>query len=157
MAENDIPLTAFSTPTGKYCFKVLRFGLTCSPSAFMNMMSKALQGIGTDASILCCVDDVIALKRDMGGTLQIAGTFVQCPSRGRFNIKILENHFGPKQVKYLGHALSADGIFMSNDRIRAIVEVPQPQSKIYDLFWTFATQSEDEFPDMPTSQPPLLS
>ena len=62
MADKDIPLTAFSTPAGKYCFKVLPFGLSCRPWAYMNMMSKVLQGIGPDADILCYIDDLIVFN-----------------------------------------------------------------------------------------------
>ena len=35
-------------------------------------------------------------------------------------------HFGPKEVQYLGHVLSADGIRMSEDRIKAIIDLKTP-------------------------------
>ena len=32
-------------------------------------------------------------------------------------------HFGPKEVQYLGHVVSADGIRMGEDRIKAIIDL----------------------------------
>ena len=34
--------------------------------------------------------------------------------------------FGPKEVKYLGHILSADGIRLGDDRIKSILDLPTP-------------------------------
>ena len=34
--------------------------------------------------------------------------------------------FGPKEVKYLGHVISAHGIRIGDDRIRAIIGLPKP-------------------------------
>ena len=36
--------------------------------------------------------------------------------------------FGPRKVKYLGHILTADGILIGDDRVKAIVDLPTPQT-----------------------------
>ena len=36
--------------------------------------------------------------------------------------------FGPKEVKYLGHILSAKGIRIGEDRIKAITDLPTPKT-----------------------------
>ena len=41
-------------------------------------------------------------------------------------LKPAKIHFGPKEVQYLGHVLSADGIRMGEDRIKAIVNLKTP-------------------------------
>ena len=41
-------------------------------------------------------------------------------------LKPFKIHFGPKEVQYLGHVLSADGIRMSEDRIKAIIDLKPP-------------------------------
>ena len=132
MAEKDIPLTAFSTPAGKYCFKVLPFGLSCSPWAYMNMMSKVLQGIGPDAGILCYIDDLIVFNATWEEHYTSLERLFQALLDAGLTLKPAKIHFGPKQVNYLGHVLSANGISIGNDRTQAITEVPQPQS-IKDL------------------------
>ena len=74
------------------------------------------------------MDDVIAcsttweahlntsILEDMFRALQTAG----------LTLKPAKIHFGPKEVQYLGHALSADGIRMDEDRIKAIIDLITP-------------------------------
>ena len=39
-------------------------------------------------------------------------------------LKPSKMQFGSKQVKYLGHVISAEGITIGNDRVKAISELP---------------------------------
>ena len=55
----------------------------------------------------------LRLLEDMFRTLQAAG----------LTLKPSKIHFGPKEVHYLGHVLSASGIRMGGGRIKAIVEL----------------------------------
>ena len=41
-------------------------------------------------------------------------------------LKPLKVQFGPQEVKYLGHILTADGIRFGEDRVNAIVDLPTP-------------------------------
>ena len=58
----------------------------------------------------------LILLEDVFRVLQTAGLTLQ-PSK---------IHFGPKEVQYLGHVLSADGIRMGEDRIKAIIDLKTP-------------------------------
>ena len=72
------------------------------------------------------MDDVIAcsatweahlrLLEDVFRTLQAAGLTLQ-PSK---------IHFRPKEARYLGNVLSADGIRIGEDRIKAIINLKTP-------------------------------
>ena len=77
-----------------------------------------------DDVIACCAtwEAHLKLLEDMFCALQTAGLTLK-PSR---------IHFGPKEVQYLGHVLSADGIRMSEDRIKAIIDLKKPTT-IEDL------------------------
>ena len=89
-------------------------------------MSLAFANFGQSNGLLVYMDDVIAcfarwkahlqLLEDMFRALQTAGLTLQ-PSK---------IHFGPKEVQYLGHVLSADGIRMGEDRIKAIIDLKTP-------------------------------
>ena len=89
-------------------------------------MSLAFANFGQPSGLLVHMDDVIAcsatweaplkLLEDMFRALQTAGLTLQ-PSK---------IHFGPKKVQYLGHVLSADGIRMGEDRIKAIIDLKTP-------------------------------
>ena len=41
-------------------------------------------------------------------------------------LKLFKINFGPMEVQYLGHVLSADGIHMGEDRIKAIIDLKTP-------------------------------
>ena len=43
-------------------------------------------------------------------------------------IKPSKVQFGPREGKYLGHILTADGIRIGEDRIKAIVDLPTPKT-----------------------------
>ena len=93
-----------------------------SNDLFQRVMSLAFANFGQPSGLLVYIDDVIAcsatweahlkLLEDMFRALQTAGLTLQ-PSK---------IHFGPKEVQYLAHVLSADGIHMGEDRIKAIID-----------------------------------
>ena len=125
-SEEGLSKTAFVTSKGKYVFKVLPFGIANAPWIFQRVMSLAFTNFGPPSGLLVYMDDVIAcsatweahlrLLEDMFRALQTAGLTLQ-PSK---------IHFGPKEVQYLGHVLSADGIRMGEDRIKAIIDLKTP-------------------------------
>ena len=123
IAKKDCHKTAFVTSKGKYVFKVFLFGIANAPWIFQRVMSLAFANFGQSNGLLVYMDDAIAyfatweahlqLLEDMFRALQTAGLTLQ-PSK---------IHFGPKEVQYLGHVLSADGICMGEDRIKAIIDL----------------------------------
>ena len=62
----------------------------------------------------------------MEGAPEIIRGYVPSTSSSRSYIKTIQIHFGPKEVHYLGHVLSVDGIRISEHRIKAIVDVKTP-------------------------------
>ena len=119
-AKKDSHKTSFVTSKGKYVFKVFPLGIANAPWIFERVMSLAFANFGQPSGLLVYMDDVIVcsatweahlrLLEDMFHALQTAGLTLQ-PSK---------IHFGPNNVQYLGHVLSADGIRMGEDRIKAI-------------------------------------
>ena len=50
----------------------------------------------------------------------------RAPQAAGLTLKPFKIHFGPKEVHYLGHVLSADGINIGKDRIKAIIDLKAP-------------------------------
>ena len=66
--------------------------------------------------MFCNVEAHLRLLEDMFRALQAAG----------LTLKSSKIHFGPKEVHYLGHVLSANGIRMGKDRVKAIIDLKTP-------------------------------
>jgi putative transposase len=60
LTDEDIPKTAFRTPTGIYEYKVMPFGFTNAPSVFMAAMNDILSEMGFAAVYL---DDILIFSR----------------------------------------------------------------------------------------------
>ena len=54
-------LTTFITPSRRYCFNRLPFGISSAPEHFQKRMNKILHGLD---SVLILMDDILVLERD---------------------------------------------------------------------------------------------
>ena len=59
ISEEDIPKTAFRTPTGHYEFTVLPFGLSNAPSTFQRIMNDTLHEFIEEGFVIVYLDDVL--------------------------------------------------------------------------------------------------
>ena len=97
-----------------------------APKVFQRVMSLAFAKFGKESGLLLYMDDVVAcfatweahlrLLQDMFRAFQAAGSTLKPP----------EIHFEPKEVHYLGHVLSSDGMRIGEDRSKAIVGLKMP-------------------------------
>ena len=113
-------MTAFVTSKGKYVFKVLPFGIANAPWIFQRVMSLALANFGQPSGLLVYMDDVIACSATWEVHLRLLEDMFRALQAAGLTLKPSKIHFGPKDVHYIWHVLSANGIRMSEDRIKAI-------------------------------------
>ena len=120
---DHVESTAFVTNSGKYCYKRMPFGVCNAPWLFTEMAHKTL---GHIPELLVYMDDLCVLSATWENHLRsLESMFVALQAAG-LTLKPSKLAFGPKSVVYLGHVISAEGVAVGKDRIKAIQELPTP-------------------------------
>ena len=125
-AKKDRQKTVFVTSTGKYVFKVLPLGIANAPWIFQRVMSLAFANFGQPSGLLVYMDDVIMCSATWEAHLRLLENVFRALQTAGLTLKPSKIPFGPKEVQYLRHVLSADGIRMGEDRIKAIIDLKTP-------------------------------
>ena len=109
-------------------FKRLPFGTANAPFLFARMMSLAFSHFGPRSGLLVYMDDIICCSSTWESHLTLLENMLQALQAAGLALKPSKVQFGPKEVKYLGHILSAKGIRIGEDRIKAITDLPTPKT-----------------------------
>lgn len=127
MEKEHAEKTAFSTPYGHYEFKRMPFGLRNAPATFQRLMDAILTGLqGTELFVY--LDDIVIYARSLA---EHKHKFERLAARLReASLKLQPSKCGflHKEVAYLGHRISEDGVRPSVDKIKAIMEFPTPKN-----------------------------
>lgn len=122
--EDSEPLTTFITPFGRYCFRRLPFGISSAPEHFQLRISQIIAGT---TGALCHADDVLVFGKDQKEhNERLCEVLKKFEEAGlTLNDKCV---FAVDRVKFLGHTISAQGIEADEDKIKAILNMPEPEN-----------------------------
>ncbi|GBN10046.1 Transposon Ty3-I Gag-Pol polyprotein [Araneus ventricosus] len=127
----DKEKTAFTTGQGLWQFKVMNFGLGNAPATFERLMETVLRGLTSD-SCLVYLDDIILVGRTFQEHLNNIRKVFQRLQKANLKISPKKCRFFRKEVSYLGHIISADGVKTDIEKTKTVVDWPRPES-VYDL------------------------
>lgn len=123
----DRAITAFTTPTGQYQMTRLPMGLKISPSSFSRMMTIAMSGLNME-KCLVYLDDLIIF----GSTIQQHNrNLIDIFERLRkVNLKLNPEkcNFFKKELIYLGHFISSQGVRPDPEKTECIRAWPIPKN-----------------------------
>ena len=125
--EADKEKTAFSTLEGHFEFNVMPFGLTNAPATFQRLMECVLAGL-VGEECLIYLDDIIVFSSTFKEHLLRLSRVFQALCDAGLQLKPSKCHLALKQVRYLGHIVSKDGITPDNDKISAVIGYPVPSN-----------------------------
>ena len=128
MAESEQGKTVFVTHNGKWVFKRLPFGIASAPFLFSRIMSLALAHFGAKNILLDYMDDCICCSSTWTSYLQLLENMFKALQAPGLTLKQSKVQVGPREVKYLGHILTADGVRIGEDRAKAIVDLMTPKT-----------------------------
>ena len=89
-------------------------------------MSLALANFGQLSGLLVYMDDVIACSTTWEAHLKLLEDMFRALQAAGLTLKPSKIHFGPKEVHYPGHVLSANDIRIGEDRIKVIIDLKTP-------------------------------
>lgn len=127
MHEPDAQKTAFSTPYGHYQFTRMPFGLKNAPATFQRLMDQVLCGL-QGLELFVYLDDIVLYASSLR---EHEIKFKKLAERLKSaNLKLQPDkcEFLRKEVTYLGHIISEDGVKPDPSKIKAVKEFPQPQN-----------------------------
>ncbi|KAG9450285.1 hypothetical protein H6P81_010250 [Aristolochia fimbriata] len=127
MDPKDEELTAFRTPKGIFCYKVMSFGLKNAGATYQ----RGMQNIFDDflhKCVECYVDDlVVKTKQRLDHLLDLRAVFERLR---RFQLKMnpLKCAFGITSGKFLGFIIHHRGIEVDQSKIDAIQKMSEPRN-----------------------------
>ena len=128
IANKDCHKTTFVTSKGKYVLKVLPFGIANAPWVFQRVTSLTFANFGQWSGLLVCMDDVIACSATWEAHLRLLEDMFRVLQAAGLLLKTSKIHFGPKEIHYIGHMLSADSIRIGEDQIKVTVDLKTPNT-----------------------------
>ncbi len=132
LAQAAHEMTAFTVgPLGFYEFLRMPFGLTNTPSTFQWLMETAFNEVHL-SWILIYLDDIIIPSSSVDEQIaQLRLVFQKLRDTG-LKLKPSKCQCFLREVKYLGHIVSAEGISTDPDKVASVVKWPVP-TKAPDL------------------------
>lgn len=129
LEEKSSYLTTFSTPFGRYRWLRMPMGISPAPEVFQRKLTQALDGL---PGLYIIADDVLitgqgetheAAEQDHDVKLKLF--LERCRQK---NIKLNPDKFKLRQSEctYIGHRLTANGLRVDPDKVRAIEHMPRP-------------------------------
>lgn len=127
LEEQDRQKTAFSTQNGHFEFLRMPFGLKTAPATFQRTMDNVLRGL---QGLHCMVylDDIIIFSSSLDEHIQKLRTVFDRLRATNLKVQLDKSEFLRKEVLYLGHTITKDGLKPNNDKIDVVLNFPLPKT-----------------------------
>ena len=124
------PLTSFTAPSGRrYQYCVCPFGLNISPAAMLYILTSIFAGKGKKSGIFLYMDDLLSVGSTWGENLKNLRVMLQTLRENQLTCNPTKCQFGFNEIEYLGFRVSADGIKISERKIKAIKGIMPPTNR----------------------------
>lgn len=123
--EEDVSKTAFMTHLGQFEFKVLCMGLTNAPATFQETMNRVFAPY-LGKFVLVYLDDIMVYSKsaeEHKGHLRIV---LELLRKHKFYAKMSKCDFCKREVKFLGHIVSEEGLRVDPAKVEVVQKWPTP-------------------------------
>jgi len=125
--EKDVPKTAFTVENGHYEFLRMPFGLKNAPSTFQRVMDNIMRGLNNEICLVY-MDDIIVYSSTLEEHIQRLSTVFKRLRKSNLKLQPDKCEFLKREVAYLGHVITKDGVKPNPDKISAVTNFPIPKS-----------------------------
>lgn len=127
VARQDIKKTAFNVENGHYEFTRMPFGLKNAPATFQRVMDNVLQEL-QNKICLVYMDDIIVYSTSLIEHTQNLKQVFDALRKANLKIQMDKSQFFKKEVTFLGHIVTQQGIKPNPEKIAAVQRFSIPKT-----------------------------
>ena len=128
ISEQDKEKTAFRTSSGQlFEFNQVPFGLCNAPATFSRLMDRVLAGLHWE-TCLFYLDDIIVFSSTWEEHLAQLREVFERLRHAKLKLGAAKCTFAAKEVSYLGHRVTEEGLLPDPSLLAAIRDIPPPKT-----------------------------
>ena len=126
LAKHSQKYTTFNTPCGRYKYLRLCFGIKSSCEVFQRTVSQILENFDGFEVI---ADNILIWRKDTHEHNERLCAVLKRIREANMHLNKAKCKIGLTEVAYVGHVFSPDGLKPSEEKICAILDIPEPRNK----------------------------
>ena len=134
MKAEDVEKTAFRSRYGHYEYVVVPFGVTNAPALFMDYMNRIFRPF-LDKFVVVFIDDILIYSRTHEEHAEHLRIVLGILRERQLFAKLSKCDFWMREVQFLGHVISTQGIAMDPAKVEAVIQWKCPKS--VTEIWSF--------------------
>jgi hypothetical protein len=125
MREEDRDKTAYVTREGTFRFKKMPFGLCNAGATFQRLMDLVMAGLNFEICLVY-LDDIVLYSKDISEHLERLRVLLTRLRGAKLKLKPSKCHLLRREVEFLGHVVSGEGVGTDPKKIEAVEYWPTP-------------------------------
>ena len=127
MDDESKPYTAFTCMDGHFEYNQMSFGLCGAPPLFQRLMDRVLTNLNHKTALVY-LDDILIYSDTFPNHLRDLKEVLQRFRDHGLKVKIKKCHFPKKEVQYLGHLISSEGVKPDPNNTAKVRDFPVPST-----------------------------
>lgn len=126
LLDESSSLCTFNTPFGRYKFLRMPYGICSASEVFHKKMYENFDDL---EGVCMYIDDLLIFGSCKSSHDRNLKKVLERCRKINLKLNLSKCKFGLKEIKYLGHLITSNGIYPDNSHISAITNMPTPKDK----------------------------